>query len=404
MALKAPSNIVYSLLSNISNTVLPMVTMSFATHAIGVESYGKYIHASVFSNWIIAISISSLGSFFIRELVESKNEGQTVSDLLSAQIGLSLISVIVHAAILCFVAGLWFEWVYTIFLPVTLFSFLNVDWYFYAKNNLGVLFWRSLFVKLLCVALVIVFVRDKNDMILFAIIMASMTVVSNLFGFAFIVVKEKPRVNFNNFKKLLMTGRYFFANAGVGSIYQFADQVILGAITLKSELAYLSIYKQIISGAVSFPGAVCRVLIKSSTEAVSNKSFASFIWPAMKKYLLALVAMSVVFFCAAGKVVQVISNTRQPFITEAAIYGALCFIIVSLNVFIDTQISIPSRREHITTRANISVATIASVLMPFLLPAYGYRGGIITLTVSELAGLLTMIFLHIKAETLRNER
>lgn len=393
-------NINYSILLSLIGISAPLITLPIALHALGPNQYGTYAHAAVISNWLIAIFVNSLNAFQSREYAlktESpyQDKHRTFVKLFSLQFLLAVAATLIHLLVILALSESKSLHIYMTFTIATIFSAFNVDWYFYCKNKLKTLFWRTLFIRLISIALILTLIKTPNDTFLYCSIIVGASAISNLASFLYVTKTNPPTITLDITHEI-KSAKHFFANAGVGSIYQFADQFMLGLLSSKADVAYLSLCKQILSALNVLPSAVCRALMPLSTVTAKSFEFSNYINKLIIKLGISALLIATIFSLAGPYPTRLLAGENYHFPSFVFPILGGCFLVIALNVFIDTQISIPMELEYITTRANFAAAIAMPGAIFILLPYYGYIGALLALLIGESSGLFTMIWCHRK--------
>lgn len=393
-------NVSYSLLLNLLAALTPLITVPVVLRGLGPAQYGTYAHAAVISNWIIAVLVASLSNYCLREYVQRKDGGQeetakAFGELIFLQIAMSIVAVFFHALILMIFSPEQNFFAYYVFVPLTALAFLNVDWYFYAKNQVNLLFWRTFAVRITAVVAIAITVRDPDDLVLYCLIFAGSTIIANLIGFL-IAVRQEKKILAGSLAQQVKKAKLFFANAGLGSISLYADQFLLGLVGSSSDVAYLSICRQVLSAAVNFPVAACRAVLPTSTVASRTADHWNHIQNLFRKYISIVLVAGAMLAIFGSSAIEIIAGDRYHIPNDVFWICGGCFVITALNVFIDTQLSVAMNLERITTVGYAATGLILLVALAILLPSFRYTGALASLFAGELMGLLVVIFCHYK--------
>ncbi|MNK69302.1 hypothetical protein D3C87_886850 [compost metagenome] len=94
-------------------------------------------------------------------------------------------------------------------------------------------------------------------------------------------------------------------------------------------------------------------------------------------------------------VLEYIATAKYSFSIIDVALCALCVLVTSTAVFVDTQVSIPNDLERITTVSNSIVLISFSLSIVPLTLSFGYLGPVAALFFSELLGVSVMIYMHV---------
>ncbi|MFQ2243191.1 lipopolysaccharide biosynthesis protein [Aeromonas enteropelogenes] len=397
----------YSFLLNILNAVFPLLTLPIVFRALSPEQYGDYVIVNILYQLTIVFFNTVFVQYFIREysgkwLLEKDANScryicgeyicvQIFSMLFSCIFYIGLVSTFHSFANIRFDVALWY------FIPL-IFSSCNVEWYYFATQNYKVLFYRTGFIKLILLFSVYFFV-ESSDVVSYAIIMALSYALTYIIGYLNII-------KFVNFRKISLRElflytfkvKHFALNSIIGVGYQYGDQLLLSIILGKKELAILNILKQIYAMAMMVPTTWCRFFMPTAIQSYKNFSHNTF----HKKYGLMYVAINIfifIFIFTFGLTfLMYFAGGEYHFNRIDVLLCAMCVISTAAAVYIDTQISIPQRLESITTRSNFIVLSVFLATLYLFVNWIGYSGALISIFISEICGVLMMIYLHYRRD------
>lgn len=406
MVSKFRNGISYSLMLNFLNVIFPVMSIPVVLRAFSTATYGEYVLANVVYQLVNALFVVSLIQYYVREYssnsdstsVRINSDTPNVNVFVAFQVMLTAFSLSVYlfVSIFLLVFSLLDIWLFLLFLIPVLFSSVNVDWYFYAHRSYRGLFFRNLVIKLILLALIVVFVNAEEDLYVYAALMSAAYTFGPLSGFTVIRKKIDPLYifSYSNFRNDIIKVKNFMANASIGLGYQYLDQIIIGVLLSKGELAALSILKQILSAAVVIPATVCRYWLPQTVSSCNSFGIKTALSSNVKRYafLVTIVILGVLIF--GYPILVAIATDKYGFKYGDIVICALCITVTSVSIFIDSQINVPTRLEKVTT---INNAVVLSAFMMLIFPltlALGYSGPIASLFLAEASGVVVMLVIH----------
>lgn len=393
------TNISYSILLNLLNAFLPMLSIPLITRAIGLENYGHYVSAALITNILVAIFCNGLFSYYTRLYLSDESK---IGKAFSIQVMLMLCTSILHLFILSLI-GSYTDISFIIFLIVTVSNVFNVEWYFYCKGLLKVLFFRTLFIKVLSLLVIYCLSLNTRELKYFVMVSGFSLILSNLVGFIYVVVNEKITKVRVPAREILVEIKYFISNASLGAIYQYFDQVVVSIIASKEQLALLNLYKQLINGVCSFPGVITRVIMKDTQKAIHTGDYLNYIKRTAIKFLVLISLGCVALYIIINPIASYLSKAPIEMVNITSLLSVIIVFSVSAAAFIDTQISVLMHKEKITTYSNLCVAIFTLILVYPLVSHYGFNGGLLSLAIGESIGVFIMLCLHIKTGTFKRQ-
>ncbi len=390
----------YSLLTNVVNAIFPLLTLPYILRIMTPNVYGVYVYANVTFMVCYTLFILSVLPYAVRQcaLVLSSSEvyiSDTLREIINLQFFLSLLAGFVHFLYYLFLKDNQTSIAVLCFLPCTFLTFINVDWYFFATQKYKQLFFRTVFVKSILLGFIFIFVKTKNDLFLYCILMALSYFVTNLIGIILIYKKvewKKPDVFLA--VKSFFGVKYFIANASIGVGYQYIDQLILAVFASKSDLAHLNIIKQMMGMANMIPSTICRFISPSAIKAYKFSDCRCHHKRYFKKYSFMVLVISIGMLLGGLPFLNLFAGKQFDFSILSVLFASIAIIMTSLAVYIDTQHSIPSNLEKATTISNAIVLPTSLCLLYPLFNALGYSGVILSFALGELLGVAVMLILH----------
>ncbi len=303
---------------------------------------------------------------------------------------------------LLFIAGFYFYLSLKIELAVwfifpLLFSIINVEWYYYATQNYKLIFFRTLVVKLLVLILVFFFIKENNDVVNYSILMAFSYMMTSVIGYIGVWKKIAfQKLRWRESYQHIFNVRHFFANSLLGTGYQYCDQLFLGVLLERSNLAALNILKQVTAMLTILPITVCRFMLPTVIDSYLTGRADKFHKKYDFFYIFFIFFIALIFGLLGKFFIIMLTGDKYHFSNIDIVLSMCCFLSISLAVFIDTQYSIPQKKEFITTRSNFVVLVVFVFLLYPLIDCMGYSGALLGMFISESIGVVVMVFLHRK--------
>lgn len=391
-------NLSFGILTNIINAIFPLLITPYVLRVIGPSYYGLNVHAGLFYYAISTVFVGFLSPYAIREFSNTKSiedESLAFSRLFSAQLVLALFGAALHLFLL--LINNLNEGIFFAYAVLTFFSAFNVDWFFYAKQKYSAIFYRSLFVRLVCLIFIYMLVDNEESFIYYVAISVFGVFAPALLSFCYVLKTHKLTLFYNvlTIKNELFSARNFFKGSLVGATYSYLDQLIIGGLASNQDLAYLNILKQIFNVLVSVSGTVSRFLIPEAIKSYNNDELSKHHRRYFPLLLTVLVCFCILFSIFGVDFICLLAGPKFQFEKIDAVLVAACFFSTSLAVYIDNQASVVLSLEKITTTSNIYVAGVSLFILFSMYRYFGYRSPLLGLAIGELAGIVVMIYYHI---------
>ena len=167
-------NFVMNFILTVSNIVFPLITFPYASRILLADGMGKIaFSASVitYTNIIVQLGIPNYG---IRECAKCRDDkeklSKTVQELMIIQ-GIMLGVCIVSLGVMLFTIPKFeaYRTLIIIYGIGMVLSTLGINWFFQAIEEYGFITSRNIIVRLTCVVLMFFLVRDKKDIVNYAL-------------------------------------------------------------------------------------------------------------------------------------------------------------------------------------------------------------------------------------------
>ena len=226
-------NFIYQLAYQILLVILPLVTAPYIARVLGPENNGIYTYTHAIVNYFVVFAALGIEAYGNRLIAQSKNKDrQTLNKAFSSVFWMHFIvacaAAVVYFVYVTVIAGRYRQiaviqgiWV--------LASIIDINWLFFGLEEFKLTVTRNTIIKLVTVFCVFAFVRTRDQLWLYTLIMGLSTFLSNavLWGFArkyVLFTRVTFREIFVHFKPLVI----LFLAVIATSIYRMIDKVMLG--------------------------------------------------------------------------------------------------------------------------------------------------------------------------------
>ncbi|MCD9504173.1 oligosaccharide flippase family protein [Photobacterium phosphoreum] len=387
----------YSLLYNLANAGFPLLTLPFVFRALPPDTYGDIVFWNVIYQALTALFIFSLTSYGIREY--KRNKEQCVKEIFTLQCIYTFISLFIYMLI-----SFLFE-KYTskhnsyefVFILCIFSSAFYSDWALFAEQEYKKLFFRTIIVKGLLFCLVILFVKEKNDALIYAFILGGSYISNNILAFYFAktMYKLKYKIEVHNLLKYIAKTKYFLSSASVGISYQYLDQFLAGVLLNNTALAYFNILKQIIAMLTTLPITICRFKQPIVSKVYLNiKNIKEYHKGFSIKYTALVISIFILYITLGTFFLNLFVGHKFEISSLSVVISGMIFITSCVSVYLDTQHSIPLSYEKVTFMGNVVLSLTYLSSMYIAATLYSYNGMLISYFIAELISMIVIIIYY----------
>ena len=255
-------NALASIMVNILNIVFPLITNPYLTRILSKDNYGYFNDASTWVNLVLPFAAFGIYSYGVRTISKVKDNKDEINYIFSKLFYISVLTSVFFTAIyfltVQYVDIPNLKILYYILGFQSLFMFLNIEWMNEAYENYTFILYKTLFIRIVMLVSIFVFVKTEDDIVPYALIMTTTTILNYLLSFIWI----KREVSFVkiNIKEILLSTKsltimLLFANSNM--LYTLLDRLY---ITKGNNVEYISYYTISMSIVMLISGVIVGVI------------------------------------------------------------------------------------------------------------------------------------------------
>lgn len=388
-------NIVYQFLS----LIFPLLSSMYVARIILEDGVGKVAYAQNIASYFTSIALLGFPTYGIREIAKVKENrsicNQTFFELFSINAISTTVASLLYVILLACTDSFQSELpLYLCAGAVVWLNYANIDWLYQGKEEYGYITVRSLSIKAISLLALFLFVKEKNDYVIYALISSCGTAcnyILNLFharkyvafDFDFRKLKLKRHI-----KPLLVLAIAAF----FGNVYNKVDVTMLGMMSSNAFVGYYSNAHKIILIAVSCCIAVTTVFMPRLSFYYENdrKAFNKLV-NFGTELLIAIIIPATVGLAMLSKeaMLTLYGEAFRPAGETLALFAPM-LLIRPIGDLLCYQLLVSAGKEQKRIYTSFAATVINIILNYFLIQKWQQNGAAIASVVSELVvnGLL----------------
>lgn len=383
-------NYIYNTFYQILTLITPLITAPYVSRifepsGIGIQSYTNSI--VMYFTLFAALGTITYGQ---REIAMHRDNKQEASKLFWE---IELLSILTTS--ICLVIWFVFIFFYKEYRPYFLVQTMtivavmfDISWYFGGFEQFKFIVIRNTVVKLLGVVCLFVFIKEKNDLLLYMGLVAATGLLGNISMWTYLP-KFLVKVNFKNlnvlrhFKETLI----YFIPTIASSIYTVLDKTMIGLITSNtSENGYYEQATKIVKMSLSLIISL-NVVMESRMSYLFSKSKIYEIKERLEKSInfSLLLAIPMVFgLCGIAKnfVPWFFGDGYESVSLLMYIYSFI-IIPIAISNCLGGQYLTPSGQRSKSAKAIIAGSIVNLILNSFFIPLFGANGAATASVIAE---------------------
>ena len=386
------------------NVLFPFVISIYVSRILGPSGVGRVAYAHSILSYFLVFASVGIPTYGIRVIARNTNNREKLNKRFSELIIIN--SIATTAAIIIYLSMLFsvekFSAERMLFLVVGInlfFNYINIDWFFSGCEDYVYITVRSTLFKLVAIVLIFVFVREKDDVLIYAFI-GQLGVCAN---YIFNVFRLKNRVKLD-FRQLdinqhIKPAVVLLFTILASDLYNQIDVTMLGWISTNEEVGCYSYAIKLVRIVTSVATAIAVTVLPRLSQYYNEKEIIQFNELSQKTVKAVLmVAMP----CAAGLAIcskEIITILYgESFLRSSEIIDILLpiVIIISVSYFCGSVVLTAINKEKYLLVATISGAIVNIALNTYLIPRWEGNGAAVASVFAEIIVLIIHVFIATK--------
>lgn len=396
---KVKKNFIYMIIYHILTLIIPILTVPYLARVVGAEGVGEYSYTYSIVYYFMLFTLLGVNNYGNRRIAQVRDNKEELSKEFWS---IYIIQLILGILMIFFYVGyiFFFDSKYIIYSLIEVIfiisSILDINWFFFGIEDFKATITRNTLVKVGSVVLIFLFVKNQDDVWKYILIMASMTLLSQVLMWGFLRKKVSfQKVKFEEVKKHIKPDFILFLPVIAVSLYKIMDKIMLGRITTVSEVGYYENAEKIINIPVTLITALGTVMLPRMSNVFATGNFDD-----AKDYIKKSMNFTMFLSLPVCFGLIVIGNNFAPIFfgedfTKSGILIMLLGItipIVSFANVIRTQYLIPKERDKVYLISSFSGALVNLIINAMLIPHLESVGACIGTIIAELVVMLYQVF------------
>ena len=393
-------NLAYNVAYQILVIILPLITAPYVSRVLGADGLGTYSYIFSIVTYFGLFGMLGIANHGNRSVALVRDNRQKVSEAFSNTYIIQLCTTVIALLLYFLFIYCWFSGDKTIAYIesiIVLSYVLDITWFFFGLEQFAVTVTRNAIIKIATVVAIFIFVRSREDLWMYALIMSCGMLFSQIYlwlrirKYADFCKPSWPQVK-SNIKPVLM----LFIPAIAYSIYKLLDKVMLGAMSSMSQVGLFDNAEKIINIPSSLITAFGTVMMPRITVLLGtgDEHRISYLNKISVRYFTLLVVGAA--FGLAG-----ICNVLAPvyfgseFVGSAPIIAGLGFslIFVTWANVIRTQYLIPNKLDKPYVISSVIGALANLAVNIILIPKFAGIGAMIGTIIAEFTVFFVQLIL-----------
>lgn len=383
-------NYIYSMSYEILIMILPFITAPYISRVFGTEGTGIYAYTYSIATYFVMFARLGIMNYGNKIIAETKNDKEKLNKAFSSlyymQALLALPMFIIYFIyIIIFIDNN--RIIFIIQGIYVLTALFDINWLYFGLEQFKLTVTRNSIIRIFTVVLVILLVKDRNDLWIYTLIMCSGNLISELILWKFTGRYVKfVKINFKDVKKHFKPLIVLFIPVIALSVFKTMDKIMLGKMTDMNEVGLYQNSQQLLGFPQGIITALGTVMLPRMCSLVAEGSYnKSNIYMEKSMRFVSFLSCAIAFGIAgiAQEFVPMFFGNEFSECSKYVAYLSPTVILISWSYTIRAQYLIPMSLEKVYIKSTILAAILNFVINLILINKIGILGAIISTLVAE---------------------
>lgn len=383
------TNAAFNVLYKVLNVVFPLISAVYLARVLLPAGVGKISFAQNVAAYMLLLAALGIPMYGVREVAKKRDSQEETDRLFSEIIVISFCSTTVALVLYATIVLALFPGDIALYmacgLPI-IFNYINIDWFYQGKEEYVYIAVRSIVIKGLSIAAILLLVRSQDDYVISALI-SSLAVCGN---YVFNVIRARRYVTFTlRGLKLRQHLRPIFVlvacSAGV-QLYSNVDVLMLGGTQSSEVVGWYNNAQKVVGLVLTLATAISEIFLPriSYLYETDRGRFNGLVSLGFKIVLFFALPLTVGTMLVADDLVVVMFG--EPFAPAALTIQLLSplVLIKGLGDIVSYQVIISSGQESKLVAAYLLAALVNILLNLLMIPLFAQNGAAVSSVITEL--------------------
>lgn len=394
-------NSFYYIMYRLINVLYPLITATYVSRVLEPDGIGDVSLAQTIVTFLVACALLGIPNYGVREISKIENEKEKSTVFFELFIINAISTLIVSVLYYCIINFMTLNINKTLFNIegiILLLNFINVDWFYQGIEEFKYITIRSCIVKLLSMIAIFSFIKEKNDICIYALIF-SMAYAGN---YIFNVINLNKHLKFKyiskinpkkHLKNIMILAVTYISN----EVYVTVDCLMLGIMTVNIQVGYYSNAMKLIKILINVFTAIGVALLPriSSLRSLRKNDEVNKLIEKVIKLLLFITIPSMlgIIFISKNLIILLFGDEFIPSYTILIILSFLIVFRTFSNLFL--QILISDNKDNNVSKTYFIAMILNIMLNLLLIPMLKANGAALASIISEFY-IMIVLFVNSK--------
>lgn len=383
-------NFIYNSLYQVLVLIIPLITTPYISRILGPENTGIYSYTQSVAYYFIMIAMLGINNYGNRTCAAYRDNREVLSykfwSIYIFQLIMSICTIILYLSYIYFIdiENKIIALIQSLYVISVAF---DINWFFFGIEEFKLTTIRNSLVKILTVILILLFVKNKEDLWIYTIIMSAGTLISQLVIWTFLNrYVDLRKIAIKDIIQHIKPNLILFIPVLAVSLYKVMDKIMIGILSDMIQGGYYESSEKIVNLPIVLITSLGTVMLPRMSNLAAKKEIAKskeYIENSMIFVLFFSIAFTFGLIGIAPVFVPIFFGIEFTECSKLICCLSPIIICISWANVIRTQYLIPNARDKEYIQSVILGAAINLLINLSLIPKFGSIGAVVGTVVAE---------------------
>ena len=338
MAKSISKNAIFKAMLNLFNIILPIMVIPLVTRAVGPELYGYMGYGDSLTAYFLIFASFGIYQYGLREISKVRDDQKKLRQTLTSLCLFTFFTNIVVS--IAYMAFVWVAYrdkpyMYTCMIMGfnLVFNMFYVEWVNEALENYDFIAIKTMIVRVIYSALIVLFVRNEGDFLFYIYLVVGFNFINNIISF--IYVKRRVKFDFSNlqFLRHIKPMLYVVILSNTGVLYTQLDKIMIQSNIGTTDVGYYYTAQRIMTIINTLMLTVIQVTMPRLSNYLGNESkgeYLELLKKVIKIYFLLLFPASIGLLCLSKEAIYMFGGAE--FLPAVPVMVVFSIYMISIGV------------------------------------------------------------------------
>lgn len=383
------TNVIWNVVRVGANMLFPIFTLPYINRVLGAYNIGLYNYINSIVSYFILFASLGFPLYGTREVTKLRDYKEQLENKVNSIFSANLLSAFLFLIGFLIFARIGFDEHFSLCLILgssVILSSISFEWFFQGIEEFRYITIRSLIFKAISVLCLFIFVKDRTDILIYAIINIFAVFGSNIVNCWKLNHYLSLKFKLINWRENLKGASLLFVGSIIASLYTHINAVMLGTLGSVVAVAYYTTGDKFIQMCLQIMNAFSTAIIPRISY-LNNNTNRNYVHILQKKILniifLFTIPMCIGLHVSADEIIMIFAGREFYPATNVLKWLSIIVVLIPVSIFFAFQVLYPIGKEKYSNYSTIAAASSNIIINSIFIPILSYKAVIISILISE---------------------